>query len=206
MYILHDLEPKYDSMVSVITGGEQLPPVQRVYSMLLTQENLIQTHIASGSTPSITLSTHSQFRSQNPTYGGGDYSRRGRVVPGNFSRFNRRNWNGSQRPRYHLCGRIGHTILRCYYRYDQGFQGPNLGFNTRRSFSGRGGGRTAHDSYTSQRTALLVQTYLNKDNFLYPDSKATNHVTNDLANLSLSTKYQEDNKVLVGKRYMSQCS
>lgn len=39
---------------------------------------------------------------------------------------------------------------------------------------------------------------MNKENQWFPDSGASNHVTHDLANLSVGTEYQRDNKVHIG--------
>lgn len=134
-HILRGLGPEYDPMVSVITGNEKLPPVQRVYSMLLTQENR-----------SANLSVHAQNRTSSYSYGANDGNRRGRSFSGNSSRFNQKNWSGNQKPQCQLCGRFGHTVSRCYFRYDKGFHGPNAGTNSGNSYSDRGGHRSSHDA------------------------------------------------------------
>lgn len=60
LHILAGLGPEYDLTVLVITGNDEFPPLQRVYSMLLTQENRLQRRSSTvintdGSLPSVNL-------------------------------------------------------------------------------------------------------------------------------------------------------
>lgn len=125
MYILAGLGPEYDSSVSVITGSVEMPPLQRVYSLLLSHENRLQRRSlinSDGSLPSVNLKVQSNSRGSHSSSGFADINRRGRAMMG---RFNRRSWNTNQKPQCQLCGRFGHTVMRRYYRFDKAFQGPN---------------------------------------------------------------------------------
>lgn len=135
LYILGGLGPEYDPTVFVLTGDDEMPPLQRVYSMLLTQESHIQRHSSStvnndGTLPSVNL-TKSRIQQ---TTGNPNDSVRKNSTQGNQntqenqnqqgksqnSRSNRRPWNNNnQRPQCQLCGKFGHTVIKCYFRFER---------------------------------------------------------------------------------------
>lgn len=94
-----------------------------------------------------------------------------------------------------MCGRYGQIVLRCYYRFDIEFQGANSGNYQHHNFNSTASIRS---STPPSINTLIVQDDLIKENFWYPDSGASNYVTNDLANLNIGAEYQGDNMVLVG--------
>jgi hypothetical protein len=71
----------------------------------------------------------------------------------------------TSRPICQVCGKLGHTALTCYRRFDHAFQaaGPNL---------------TAYTASPSQP----------RDLNWYPDTGATHHITSDLNNLNLHSE------------------
>lgn len=91
-----------------------MPPLQRVYSLLLAHENRLERRLVinqDGSLHSLNLLT----KIVTIFLGFSNMNRRGQVSIGQF---NRRTWNSNQKPQYQLCGHFGHTVNRCYYRFD----------------------------------------------------------------------------------------
>jgi hypothetical protein len=81
----------------------------------------------------------------------------------------------SQRSTCQVCGRLGHTALVCYHRFDQTYQadGPNL---------------TAHTTAMSQPPDLNW----------YPDINATHHITSDMININIhSEEYDGPDQIQV---------
>lgn len=82
-----------------------------------------------------------------------------------------------------LCGKISHVALKCFHRFDVHFTGPNTS-----------------DSPSPQAFAADVgyQEGGGDASTWYMDSGATNHITNELANLSMSVDYQGSESIMVG--------
>jgi hypothetical protein len=78
------------------------------------------------------------------------------------------NNNTSFQPRHtcQVCGKQGHTALRCYHRFDQGYQG---------------------ESSTNPQAFYSSPTLVTDDNW-YPDTGATHHLTNEMNNLNMSSE------------------
>jgi hypothetical protein len=80
------------------------------------------------------------------------------------------------RPTCQVCGKMGHTALTCYHRFDQAYQsaGPNL-------------------------TAYAANSSYSPDINWYPDTGAIHHITSDLNNLNLhSESYDGLDQIQVG--------
>lgn len=101
-------------------------------------------------------------------------------------RYNNRGGRGSSRsssqasynrPCCQICNKTGHTALDCYHRMDYSYQGRNP---------------------PSQLAAMATSYNPVSEQNWYADSGATNHVTNDLQNLSIHSNYQGKDKVSVG--------
>ncbi|KAG8471832.1 hypothetical protein CXB51_036626 [Gossypium anomalum] len=82
------------------------------------------------------------------------------------------------KPQCQLCGRIGHTVQKCYYRFDESFKGVS---------------------------DQPMQVHCSKQGLCstngkvwYLDSGASNHVTNDLDNLQESAPYAGTNRLFMG--------
>lgn len=71
----------------------------------------------------------------------------------------------SSRPTCQICGKLGHTALRCYQRQESS------------SFS---------DSPQPSPQAYYSSSVLPAEDTWYPDTGATHHITNELQNLNLS--------------------
>jgi hypothetical protein len=69
------------------------------------------------------------------------------------------------RPTCQVCGKMGHTALTCYHRFDQAYQ-----------------------SAGSNLTAYAASSSYSPDINWYPDTGATHHITSDLNNLNLHSE------------------
>lgn len=122
---------------------------------------------------------HAAFAAQNtgqgyrgrgrsgPYRGRGGYSSRGR----GFSQ-HQVNPNNTQteRPTCQICGRVGHTALKCYNRFDNNYQQP-AAFNSLR---------------------------VSDDKDWLPDSGASAHITSSAANLQGVHPYEGNDAVMIG--------
>ncbi|KAA8529098.1 hypothetical protein F0562_034103 [Nyssa sinensis] len=101
-----------------------------------------------------------------------------------FNNFSSKQFQGSNSSDYsyaacRICGKGGHTALDCYHRMDHSYQGKQ------------------------PPTKLTAKTaaYTNPSsdpNYWITDTGATNHITSDLASLSLSTEYQGAENITIG--------
>lgn len=110
-----------------------------------------------------------QGRGQNRGRGG--YSTRGR----GFSQHQSTQYNSDERPVCQICGRTGHTALKCYNRFDNNYQEQDV---------------------TQAFSLLRVSDESGRD--WLPDSGATAHVTPSTSNLQSATTYNGNDTVLVG--------
>jgi hypothetical protein len=82
--------------------------------------------------------------------------------------------DSSERPTCQLCGKEGHTVLRCYKRFDTNFTGP-----------------------ADVKIAASATTSYIIDTNWYSDTGATDHITGELEKLTMNEKYHDDNHVHV---------
>lgn len=104
----------------------------------------------------------------------GSYSTRGRRFHQQFS-----GSNSTNRPQCQICGRLGHTAVRCYNRFDQNYQSAE----------------TLHNALT---TVKLSDQHQHNGQEWYPDSAASSHITNDGSRLQSSEPYLGNYQVIVG--------
>eukprot|EP00261_Vitis_vinifera_P033090 XP_019074333.1 PREDICTED: heterogeneous nuclear ribonucleoprotein A1-like 2 [Vitis vinifera] len=117
---------------------------------------------------------------------------RGRGNRGNFQA--RPPWNSdnqNEKPACQLCGKIGHVVAQCYYRFDHTFQVPQ-------NLSGRNPSPRAYFSFSPQINGVIPTSEAFSDDNWYPDSGASNHVTPNPANLMKSAEFAGQNQVHVG--------
>lgn len=206
MHLLAGLGTEFDSTVSVIAARTGTPTLQEVYSLLLAQEGRNERNNinSDASLPSVNLTTQDQSKKHNPSNSsdnrgnwnnyrgkGGNRSTRGR------------NWNNNSKIQYQLCGRFGHTALKCYMRFDRAYQGPNastnLPFNSQQTSQFMNTQTYGSQQYQqAPLNALMVSPDVNKDTNWCPDLGASIHVINDFGNLSFGADYSGNNKVHVG--------
>lgn len=77
-----------------------------------------------------------------------------------------------------ICGRNNHTALKCFYRWDYSYQ--------------------AVEDLPQALEAVNFQDTQARDNAMYVDSGATNHLTNYKSNLSDLRTYNGTNKITIG--------
>jgi hypothetical protein len=104
--------------------------------------------------------------------GCGDHGRGGRSCGSAPSRGDRH--GNDPRPACQICGRVGHTAVKCWYRMDESFQ----------------------DEHPS--AALASTSSYKVDPNWYSDTGATDHITNDLDRLAVCDQYQGNDMVQVG--------
>lgn len=104
----------------------------------------------------------------------------------------RRFWNNSNnRPACQICGVTCHIAEKCYYRFDPDFV----------PFLKQGSSSQGSYKPPSQRPVAAAATANSEspnDDWCYPDSGASHHVTSELGNLSLGSEYHGHGKVHMG--------
>jgi hypothetical protein len=80
----------------------------------------------------------------------------------------------NSRPECQICGKIGHTAIKCWYRMDESFQDEN------------------------PSVALASTSSYKVDPNWYSDTGATDHITSDLDHLVMRDQYQGKDMVQVG--------
>ncbi|CAA0829640.1 Unknown protein, partial [Striga hermonthica] len=199
LHILTGLGSEYDSVVVNVTS--RFPPhtLAEVHALLLTYESRLEMNQGSvvnseGSQPYANVVTQNsqrtfnqgfnQFKGNRNAHQGGS---RGR---GSY-RGRGRGRNQGNRPQCQICHGLNHTADKCWYRYDaqpnqqatgQGQQTPRR--NPTLNMVHMPGGNTYSD--------------IGSETNLYPDSRASNHVTNELENLNIASEYNGGSKLLMG--------
>jgi hypothetical protein len=105
-------------------------------------------------------------------HGHGDHGHGGRSRGGAPSCSDSRGNNS--RPECQICGKIGHTAIKCWYRMDESFQDEN------------------------PSVALASTSSYKVDPNWYSDTGATDHITSDLDHLVMRDQYQGKDMVQVG--------
>lgn len=199
VYLLFGLGSEFESMISVITAKSGPQTVQEVMALLLTQENRNESKKSllnsDGTLPSAHLTHAVALGKENDapknstpslSHNGTNNRFRGRGNRGG------KQWNNRGRIQCQLCGKFGHTTLKCYSRFYPRFQGhPSSGSS---SYSPK---YQTSNGYP-QMSALLAAPELNHDNNWYSDPGATNHLMHNFNNLNVGTEYLGSNQVQVG--------
>lgn len=143
---------------------------------------------------------------------------RGLSNRGGRNRGRGRMMNNNNKPQCQLCGKVGHVVLNCYYRFDQGFQGGNQNFQggnigfqggaNQGNFQGSGSSQnTGNQQYSafmaSQNADAPYSAFMaSPDTFFDPSwvayLGATNHCTPTSENLHYQSAYKGKDQVLVG--------
>lgn len=85
-------------------------------------------------------------------------------------------------------GKPGHSTTICYYRFEKNFNSPQNSGNS----------SSFNQNKNSTPTALIAILEHLHDSAWYLDSGATNHLTLDLANLTVKSKYTGNDMIIVG--------
>ncbi|MBA0729805.1 hypothetical protein Golax_025540, partial [Gossypium laxum] len=117
--ILNGLPPEYESVISIITASQVPYTVQEVTSMLLdteTRQQVINGDISSSA--NVVSHQSSETSADNdaiPAY-----------RPSSTSRGRGRGRSSNSRIQCQLCGKAGHLVDRCYYRFDSSYKSNNF--------------------------------------------------------------------------------
>ena len=193
-YLLAGLGSEYNSLVTSITTRVEPLTMDDLLGHLLAHETRLEHHSKSDSlfpTANVAARSTHQHRGRGGHRGfsrsNNNFRSRGRSHNPQFSASGSSNSSGllsppkniptmGSRPTCQVCGKLGHTALTCYHRFDQAYQsaGPNL-------------------------TAYAANSSYSPDINWYPDTGATHHITSDLNNLNLhSESYDGPDQIQVG--------
>ena len=214
LHILSGLGAEYNPVMVVITSKGETWSVQDVAALLLNFESRLEATKSSiinmdGSQPSAHLS-HAPAEKQeiHPNRNGSNYNRgEGNRGGGHFrGRGGRGGYKGrGNRVTCQLCQKPGHMTDKCWYRYQQNFL-PAISQPRQPNFNDHYGNSSAPPSANMAQSRGNQNIY-SQSNYggdamssssWYPDSGATNHVTNDFANLTTASKYNGGNNLLLG--------
>lgn len=92
--------------------------------------------------------------------------------------------SNNSRPIRQVCGKVGHTALICYYRYNQSYMG-SVPADQHKNNSNTVAANTTNP-YATYATAAPNDV---ADQGWYFDSGSTHHITNNLNNLNQATNY-----------------
>jgi hypothetical protein len=179
-YILNGLDADYNSLIEHVNSMTEPISPETLYSRLLDTE----AHLASQKAMQYEQKGPYQLMANVVTRGGHDGNMqvsRGNSSHNNNNRggFGRGNGGGhSSNPnnlykdhQCQVCGKFGHTALRCWKRFDKNFFGPET--------------KTANASTSSYQL----------DPSWYADSVATDHITGDLDKLTAWENYGDHDQV-----------
>ena len=154
LQLLGGLGPNYNSIVASLTALEDDLSLHSVHSILLTHEQRLHLQhssptdlpFASAHMASIPSKPHQPRHYHHPSRPQHQVSSSYNIPPTRFHPQQPRNHHQipsahnkphhlSTRPQCQLCGKFGHTVIKCYHRFDINYQGNNGVPPTQASFS-----------------------------------------------------------------------
>lgn len=168
-YILAGLDLDFNPIVSAIATRSKPLTLGELYTQLVGFEQRLNLLQGGGSKSSANVAAcggRGNSHGRNGGRGGGRGRGRGTDRQGSNSGSN------SERPTCQLCGREGHTVIRCYKRFDASFQG----------------------ALEKSASAATTSSY-NINTNCYTDSGASDHVTGELEKLTMRDRYQGGDQV-----------
>jgi hypothetical protein len=182
--ILTGLDEEYDSLVSLVLVRVDPISVGELYSQMLAFETRIKLRNKNNRSGSSTNATSHGCGRGGPRrlgYGGNQGGRGSNSLAqcGGCGRFNPRqagcggnNGGPSKQPTCQVCHKVGHTVDRCWYKYDEGYT-PD-----------------------PRHAATTTNSYTVDTNW-YTDTGATDHITGELEKLALRDKYNGGEQIHV---------
>ena len=158
-YIFAGLDFDYNSVVSSIAGRADSITMSEAYALLVGFESRLE--LLQGSSSALANSVSRGGRGGGRGQGGN---------PGRGG-FGRGRGDGKPRPTCQLCGKIGHTVIKCWKCFDHSFTGEEKNANV-----------AASSSYSV-------------DTNWYVDSSATDHITGEMEKLAVKDKYTSNEQV-----------
>jgi hypothetical protein len=179
-YILTDLSHEYDPIVSAVIAKTGTMSVSELYAQLLAFETRLTLMGAQeGGGSSMNAVNRGRGRGSHGGFGRGGYGRGngGRESSPNEGnhggRFSGRrggyNSSSDKRPLCQVCKKKGHTIDRCWHRFDE--------------------------DYVLEERMTAAATGSGHDNSWYTNSGAIDHVTGDLEKLVIREKYAGNDQI-----------
>jgi hypothetical protein len=153
-YILAGLDVDFNPFVKAFTAKTEPQTLHDLYSQLLITEARVESQ------------KEQQHISVHAAYGGGG---RGGHGDGGFRRGGRNGGRGNKIP-CQVCGKTGHSALRCYKRLDASYNGEEKHVN-------------------------VATTGYNVDTEWFTDTGATDHITSELDKLVIRKKYGGSDQV-----------
>ncbi|KAF7825288.1 Retrovirus-related Pol polyprotein from transposon TNT 1-94 [Senna tora] len=209
-FLFDSLTKDYESFVTNISlRGDDYSMIE-IEALFLTQEIRIEkfketTESISANVAQTQPLNRCQGQTSRPPNAQYNNNQRGGGFRGNTNNFNRgrargrsnnsSTWNGS-RPQCQACGRVGHLAVNCYHRYDQNFTKATLHQSIQN--------QQARQQNTNSNNAPIEATIATPETLFdqnrYPDSEASNHVTNNSTNLQTRQQYDGPEKVYVERK------
>ncbi|KAL4386437.1 hypothetical protein GQ457_09G004620 [Hibiscus cannabinus] len=144
--------------------------------------------------PSYSQNSFSQRAYQSPSFFRGSGFQSGR----SFSRGGRgRFFGGRTRPQCQLCGRVGHLVNRCYYRFDQSYDGYSVNLLEEVTDYPKAEGDSSHQEGAAVFVSEEFSPVVCEDTAWFPDSGATAHLTPDLGKFISASPYTGSGKITV---------
>ena len=178
-YLLAGLGPEYDPFVTSMTTKSEPLTLDDVFAHLMAFEARQLQHQAELQLPHGSSANYAGRGGQQRTRGRGDrgrgrpvYTRGGAPSRSSDGRGDRR--GNSSRPSCQICGKTGHTAVKCWYRMDDSYQ----------------------DEPPS--AAMAATSSYKIDPNWYSDTGATDHITSDLDRLAVRERYHGGEQVQVG--------
>ena len=201
LYILGGLGLEFDSVVVNLTSKDSVT-LPKAQFLLQTQELRLETL---NTNPIVDVS-HATANTATTAYRRGNFNSSSqppvtRGYPAHRGRGRGRSssgYRGSYGPpklSCQICGKQGHSALKCYHRFDISFSGNS----SRSSGSQPLSFEPPTHSQTYLTTSQFFKTeYNGSDDAWYLDSGVTHHTTSNSAALDVKTEYNGSGKLLVG--------
>ncbi|KAL4353878.1 hypothetical protein GQ457_06G021620 [Hibiscus cannabinus] len=202
--ILNGLHMEYKPFVTVITASREPFNLDGVVSVLVdaeVQQNAFD--LANNFSGSVSIA---QGVSEKAVVKNKEYT----MNPQPYRQFNNSGGRGRSWPQCQLCGKIGHLMDSCWFRFDQSFQGVTAKKSASREESGMtnvNGGEVnvtghvcscaGHGNSEGQAQVQIAAASTGQNQW-YVDSGATHHVTPEVAKAMQGSEYGGPGKITVG--------
>ncbi|KAL6629459.1 hypothetical protein ACP70R_029224 [Stipagrostis hirtigluma subsp. patula] len=175
-YILAGLDIEYNSVVSAMVARVEPFSVGELYAQLLSFDSRM--NLLQGDTQSSSVNSASRGNRGGNNRGRGGRGRGNGLGRGNGNNFGGRgnfnkggsNNNKQQRPTCQLCHKTGHTVIDCWYRFDEDF-------------------------VPDQKTVAAASNGGGGEGTWYTDTGATDHITSELDKLAVRDKYTGNDQI-----------
>lgn len=198
--ILAGLGSEYEPTVAVLTSRIESYNVQTASALLLASENRALQQLV---TPEPSMSTNLAFYPKKNWQNNPGQQTTSRNNRGSYENFNNSGRVRGRNRTFHnkvvcqLCGKSGHTVQKCYHRFDISFSRLNNISNT--PGQSLNASNSSSNVSSSNMTAMVAaQPEFLDDSCWFSNSGATNHFTNDIGQLSINSEYNGSGRIHMG--------